>query len=244
MSTDDLTLCDDVSVGAWIAPRLGGNFGAVTRTVPSGFAAYARILHPATDLDRPVAWAEVAETTGRQVHARVQWHALVGSPDPFNFRGSLWHGGNPARGNLAPELLRSLCAVLGQHTGDAEHCFFGVWEGYGDPELQRLVASHPRLKLPDDRAYLLVTGSLSAAPDVWHLWLAEKFRFVAQSPNLIWPSDRAWFLASEIDFDSTLVGGTPDLIQDILDSPALESWPVKPDDSLAFDADQINTLDS
>lgn len=37
--TGGLRFSADVSVASWIAPRLGGEFGAVTRTVPQGFAA-------------------------------------------------------------------------------------------------------------------------------------------------------------------------------------------------------------
>ena len=40
-------MSDDVSPAEWIAPRLTGGFGAVTRTVPCGYPAYARICHPA-----------------------------------------------------------------------------------------------------------------------------------------------------------------------------------------------------
>ena len=61
-----------------------------------------------------------------------------------------------------------------------------------------------------------------------------------QSPNLLWPADRGWFLASEIDFNSTLVAGGTDLIADILACPALESWPVRPHDSLGCDGDTVN----
>jgi hypothetical protein len=32
----------------------------------------------------------------------MQWHTIVGSPDPLNFTGSLWPGEAPERGNLAP----------------------------------------------------------------------------------------------------------------------------------------------
>jgi hypothetical protein len=77
---------------------------------------------------------------------------------------------------------------------------------------------------------------------VCHLWIEERFWFAAQSPNLIWPADRAWFVASEIDFDSTLVAGTSALIEEILDSPALEAWPVEPGSSLAYDADRVNVV--
>jgi hypothetical protein len=57
MWTDALHVSSDVSVAAWIAPRLGGEFGAVTRAVASGYPAYVRICHPATDHgDASVTW--------------------------------------------------------------------------------------------------------------------------------------------------------------------------------------------
>lgn len=61
-----------------------------------------------------------------------------------------------------------------------------------------------------------------------------------QSPNLFWPDDRAWCVASEIDFDSTLVAGSTALIEALLTAPGLEVWPVEGHDSLAFDADHVN----
>jgi hypothetical protein len=172
----------------------------------------------------------------------MQWHALVGSPDSLNMTGSLWRGGNPERGNLAAEPLAALCKILGRHTEQEAHCFFGVWEGYGEDAFRALAAAHTRLKPSGDRGYLLIGGPLSAAAEVCHLWIEERFWFAAQSPNLIWPADRAWFVASEVNFDSTLVAGTSALIEEILDSPALEAWPVAPDSSLAYDADLVNVV--
>ncbi len=64
--------------------------------------------------------------------------------------------------------------------------------------------------------------------------------FSPQSPNLFWPADHAWCVASEIDFDSTVVGGSEMLIEALLDADGLETWRVEPDDSLACDADTIN----
>jgi hypothetical protein len=49
-------------------------------------------------------------------------------------------------------------------------------------------------------------------------------------------------VASEIDFDSTLVGGTEQLIDAILAEPRLDTWRVGPGDSLAYDADKINHI--
>jgi hypothetical protein len=59
MLSDDLKVTDGASAGAWIEPRLAGEFGAVTIQVPKGFDAYARALHPAQDSERnPIGWAK------------------------------------------------------------------------------------------------------------------------------------------------------------------------------------------
>lgn len=265
MSLPGFTVANDVSPGDWIAPRLHGKFGAVTLTVPSGFAAYVRICHPARDSHGEVVqWSEVARATGRRVHSLMQWHALVGSSDSDKFRGSLWDGEAPDRGNLALPQLEELCEVLGRHTADASRCFFGLWIGWGwvegvsvirrwrsgadhiwiedSPELVSPAFSEEELhraclKLPD-RDYVLLVGPLSGATRIRNADSPKLSK--SQSPNLFWPADRAWFVASEIDFDSTLVGGSVDLAQSILAAPGLDAWLVGPDDSLAFDADKIN----
>ena len=249
-----MRVLDDIARAAWLQARLSGEFAAVTRTVPDGYRAYARILHPPRDADgEPVTWAEVAATTGRTVHALAQWHAVVDSPDMNNFGGSGWPHGSPIGGSLAEEALGPLCDVLAAHTTTPDDCVYGLWEGWGwihgSPAIATLgsresVASpftaqelaSPRLHLPS-RDYLLLGGPVSAAlalscyDESWPAW---------QSPNLLWAADRAWFLASEIDFDSTLVAGETDLIADILACPALESWPVRPHDSLGSDGDMVN----
>ncbi|MGH9069745.1 MAG: hypothetical protein ACRDX8_00935 [Acidimicrobiales bacterium] len=48
-------------------------------------------------------------------------------------------------------------------------------------------------------------------------------------------------MASEIDFDSTLVGGSDALIAEILAAPVLEAWRVGPSDPLTWDSDTVNT---
>jgi hypothetical protein len=267
MWTDELRVSDEVSAAAWIAAKLGGEFGAVTLAVPSGYPAYVRICHPATDRgDAPVSWPEVAKATGRRAHALMQWHQLVGSPNPRDPSGSLWQGGEPETGNLAPEVLGPLCDLLAKHTADPARCFFCVWEGWGWVDGSRVLAhivlrrgnaavpsaqteepvppafspeqlGRARVRLPG-RDYLLLEGPLSAATKIGY-WATPTW-FLHQSPNLFWPADRAWCAATEIDFDSTLVGGSAQLIQTILDTPTFDAWKVGPEDSLAYDADKIN----
>jgi hypothetical protein len=95
-----------------------------------------------------------------------------------------------------------------------------------------------RLKLPG-REYVVLAGPLRAAVQV-------PGRLSPTSPNLIWPADRAWFVASEIDFDSTLIGGSAELIRSIISSSSssssseFEAWSVGPKDSLTYDADRLN----
>jgi hypothetical protein len=197
----------------------------------------------------------------------MQWHTLVGSADALNMTGSLWPGDNPRRGHLVPEVLARLCDVLADHTATAQRCFFCLWEGWGwisNSSVKRVAArassaggapggsdepiaagfsaeqlSQPRVHLPG-RDYLLLAGALEAALQIGH-WHSPEW-FVPQSPNLFWPADRAWCVASEIDFDSTLLGGTTELVNAILQTPGLDAWSVQPHDSLAHDADQFNAV--
>ncbi len=85
--------------------------------------------------------------------------------------------------------------------------------------LQRALAA-PRLSLPG-RDYVTFTGPLHAALRTGHQVTAGWFD--PQSPNLLWPQDRSWCLASEIDVDSTLVGGPVELVDAVLAAPALEA---------------------
>ena len=258
VSDPELRALDDASAGAWIAPSLTGEFGAVTLAVPSGYEAYVRIFHPAQDGRGGVRrWSEIAHETGRHAHRLMQWHAIVGSSDPLNFMGSLCAEWEPERGNLDQASLAALCDLLAAHTANPEDCCFCMWEGWGELHHEKRIGKHawqtvagvsqqvqdaldrPRLRLPG-RDYLLLAGSLRGALRL-ESWIGSSWRR-PRSPNLFWPEDRAWCVASEIDFDSTLVGGAAGLVQAIVESAELEAWAVEPDDSLADDADEINVV--
>jgi hypothetical protein len=243
-----LEIPQDSSAARWIQAELTGEVGSVASVVPPRFAAYARIFHPAaTDDGTPVRWADVADALGQDMHALAQWHTLVGSNDPDDLADSKWHGSPPVRGDLCPEILRHLCALLEGHTDCAKHCFFGLWDGWtsiqlqpgvGGKATQKLIRSGdelvgPRFGLPPQagRDYVLLCGPIWAAMEIARF--DETIGFWPTSPNLIWPKDRSWFLASEIDFDSTLVGGSNMLVQSVVKSSEIEAWRVHPHDSLA-----------
>jgi hypothetical protein len=105
------------------------------------------------------------------------------------------------------------------------------------PAVSAEVLAGPRLRHPH-RGYLLFRGDLTAALDMGNRPFPDWF--VPQSPNILWPEDRSWCVATEIDFDSTLVGGSAALVAAILADPDLETWPVDPDDNLSRNGDKIN----
>ena len=96
----------------------------------------------------------------------------------------------------------------------------------------------PRLRLPY-RDYLLFRGPLRAALDL--AGREPSYAFEPQSPSLLWPADHSWCVSTEIDFDSTLIGGADDLIGAVLTAPGLDAWPIEPDHDLTAFADLPNS---
>ena len=47
-------------------------------------------------------------------------------------------------------------------------------------------------------------------------------------------------LVTEVDYDSTIVGGTPELIRALCADPRLEALPIREGADLAWDADEVN----
>jgi len=227
----------DTAEARWILQGLGGSFAAVGRHVPRQYDAYVRICHPVEASDGSVVqWSDVARFTGRQAHSTMQWHALVGSRDKSTVTESLWPGDNPRLGSLCREPLARLCGILLNHTTTPHSCFFSLWDGYGTapnrPAAELL--HHP------DRDYAVFAGPLA---DLSDSELAPS-PFDVQSPNLIWPADKAWFVSTEIDFDSTLVGCPEALAEQLLSDHSLETWSIGVDESLAVDADTVNLPNS
>ncbi|ALO98190.1 hypothetical protein SHL15_7177 [Streptomyces hygroscopicus subsp. limoneus] len=52
----------------------------------------------------------------------------------------------------------------------------------------------------------------------------------AELPDLWWPQDRAWIVGGDVDLVSTYVGGSPELVADLLAAADLEAHPVSDGD--------------
>lgn len=110
------------------------------------------------------------------------------------------------------------------------------------------VSRGARLELPNRGHVLFRGGVAELAEPGWQLaapWRdveAESHGFEpsAHSPSIVWPDDRAWVLVTEVDYDSTIVGGSPELIAALCADPRLEALPIDEGADLRADADGVN----
>ncbi len=214
----------------------------VTGMVGPDFSAYARIFHPLDDGPDAQRWADVAQLHGRTMHASAEWGRINDVPD--DLRGARGFPGDPRIGKLDVHALSDLCVILTGHTGTPEQCWFAVWEGWGwqhsggfsmgrstssdeplpplemAPQEWQLDLTGPTFALPG-RDYHLFGGPVDAATRIGH-WITKEW-FDAQSPSIFWPEDHSWCVATEVDADTTLVGGSRDLIAEVTNSSLLEA---------------------
>ncbi len=245
----------DLTAADWVRESLTTFAKDVASIVPGRFAAYGRILHP---LDGGERWADVAKATGRVLHPEVQFQGVatpVGEPVPpaqWEVRGR-WRC--PSTGTMPTDARKELAGVLARFTTTPNRIWFGLWTGYGNlhpprgaarllsrsgdalsesthpdphPEPERLEVrpGRPTLELPS-RSYIVYSGSLD-----------ELAGWPWDGPNLWWPDDRAWFVATEIDFVSTYVGGSEEAVDALLKASDLEVLPARITDSI--NRDEVN----
>jgi hypothetical protein len=203
----ELTVSLDVAPAQWLLADV---------LVPPGFAAYARVLHPAIrwvdDRETEVTWAQVAAADGTTVAPAATWETVAGAWAPDG-RPGVWDD-EPVEGQPSPRQAERLAALLAPFTTDQDHCWYAVWDGYGALTLRR--DGVPRVAI-GGRSMLLLSGPLSAAGTS-----LEPPPFDRRA-NLWWPDDHAWFVATDIEATSTIVGGSRACITALLADGSLEA---------------------
>lgn len=143
--------------------------------------------------------------------------------------------GTPPIGQVDAMQFLILAGILSRHTSTAADVFFGFWEGNGRinaadgsffPEMKPA-----RFRL-GGRQQIAVRGNLSA--------VVRAHRAAWPNPNAMWPADRSWYLATEIDSNSTIVAGDESLIAGLLAHPELEALRAFVDLDLTCFVDTIN----
>jgi hypothetical protein len=252
----ELRLASDVSPADWVVAGVRNFEYDVGSLVPTGFAAYARVFHPAyrtvmtaddagegaqqvglgDDVGwlREVRWTEVAAANGRIAHPAMEWIAITGS---WRFlhtdtQPGVWDH-EPDEGSLPLRQRTRIAAVAGQHTTASDACWFAVWEGYGG--LEPPPGGLATVAMPQ-RPMLLFSGPLSGATTSF---VQAPFH---QSASLWWPDDRAWCVATEVDLMTTYIGGSEPFINALVHAQDLEAMRVSVDQRVTWDTDKLNLL--
>ena len=214
----------DGTLGDWINARLLDHSTPGTRVgsvVPTGFARVVRVLHPAGG--RP--WADVARANGKVVHSLVQWGSIASDFDGSGRSSDV----DPEEGSVP---ATTLSAILEHCPADGD-VIYAVWDGWGS-----WTNRHENKALMPGwggRSYRLFTcgkGAVTQWPGMDGPW--------TQSASLIWPQDKSWCIATEIDFDSTLVACSSDVADALLADRRLEAFEVRYDDDLSWHGDTVN----
>lgn len=239
-------MSDDVEIAEWVRSRLRSpEEHVVTSIVPTGFDAYAKVLHPAQlpdDRHELVRWSAVSRWSNVTFDARVQWHQIA-LPQETPSTQPPWRGQGPRTGSPFSGDVEALIADLARATATPDSCYFCLWTGHLGGGVQfstsgtseRLPPAPRPSKLVQFpwREYVLFEGPLTCATsfELVNHWPGE-------ATNLWWPSDRTWCVASEIDLDYTLVGGSTELIDHVLGNERLEALPATENDSIVVQVDE------
>jgi hypothetical protein len=130
----------------------------------------------------------------------------------------------------------------GQRSRDSEEQYRGEAASALSVDFLDAVRHGPFMEYPG-RQFVLLEGSLAELADpAWGYragigWMEGH---PDPAPQMVWPSDQAWVVASEIDWDSTIVAGSRALIDDVLRDARFEAFEVRAEDELTDDSDIIN----
>ena len=188
--------------------------------------------------------------------AAIASHLLPHTQTPDAGFAALWEGHGGLLGHLGHAPSRAFLtfsdepnhrAMLDRSVHDPFNNVFRkpTWQ---QGVLSREISEGPRLHLPG-RDHVLFRGELRTftSPE-WILevpWRdrhaeARGFPPAAQSPSILWPDDHAWVLVSEVDFDSTIVAGSAELVAALVADDRIEALAIGENAHLTWDADEVN----
>lgn len=237
---------DDAAELEWLLPRFTGTRRQLTMHVPDCYAAHCRVLHRPDPQGGaglpPLRWSDIAAHTGAVIHSAVQWHRLIGSATTDSDAGIVsghlyaeWNGYAPSTGQIDATQIHVIADILTRRTSTADDVYFGFREGNGRINTNDgsfFPGVDPARFRFGGREQIVVRGDLSAVsrvrPDPW------------PTPNAMWPADRSWYLATEVDFDSTIIVGAPDVVSELVAHPKLEALQVAVDLDLTCFGDTVN----
>lgn len=221
-------LVSDTSVADWAGRRQSGDLYRVDFQVPAGFEKYCRILHrvhgPSDgDLsDSLLPWSDYAQSVGIAVRSDTRWYEI-------SRRDPRLRSISPDVGGLDEISGPSYLDLLAGRLPAEAPIFAGYWDGI--QPLHEPERDFPTARL-GVRDYVLFQAPLAALTDAFH----SESGFLFDFPALLWPEDRSWYLSTDVDYNSTLVGGSQEFIDALLLDDSIEALPIGPDVDLTYRA--------
>jgi hypothetical protein len=227
-------IVDGEITASWIKASLPRGLGpVVTEQVPSCYSSFVRIFHPAFDQQgHLIRWSRVAAEYGKVVHPEMQWNSISTDARSGGCSGLRWDGAKPSIAGMSFSLWASVSRILMQNTLSVDTFYYGLSTIHSD------VADSFQDAVPfvfGDRAFVICRLSRTELECE-----ADREKASLLPPNILWPADKSWYLASEYDFDSTLIGGSEAIVRSMMSNAALEALEIGPEASLAADADRLN----
>lgn len=246
-SVDQLAWSTDIEAASWITARLTVRTNRVTDIVPSGFDAYARLLHPAQRSGRgqapgPIRWREIAAWSGSQLAPLSQFHSVAFPPGPINEPPPWRYPYGPRQGTLTQADADVLIRILSAFTATPQSCWFCLGAMYGYEPVVVLADGTRRYDLvnpPDgarfvtetpmpEQAYARAKVQLPYTTCLLYEGSIEKAltgypgRPANQTANLWWPEDRQWCVGSHPELLWTHIAGSQELVTRLCDEALLE----------------------
>ncbi len=217
----------------------------VELVVPEGFEAYVRLLHPLQEGQRwattapsylaegtepyPYPYSEPVQQVEEDMGAELvdalvpKLAAATSTPESCHF--GLWNGwGDLHPGSHPAAFARRIpwWAPLAGLRASSEHRRAEEAERAWEARQYTFVAACPVQPWWGGRDMLLFDGPLRRVAAIGTLPLfAERLR--RRGPQWWWPADQRWFVATEIDFPWSYVGGSVSLIDSLLGDSNLEA---------------------
>ncbi|MBD8505557.1 hypothetical protein HT102_03510 [Hoyosella sp. G463] len=109
---------------------------------------------------------------------------------------------------MDPVSFAALLPLLVEATQRADGSVFGFWSGHNDVRPRQSGGFtqgefDPARHVLAGRELILLQGDISALADQ----VTQHPNSVARPPTVMWPRHRSWHVLSDIDFDSTIIGG-------------------------------------
>lgn len=230
--------------GAWLVER-AGRWATVGGVAGTGFDAYVRLLHPVD-----------AHRTDTDTTDEFGGPSTSSTPDGItdDEQARVWPDGWRVDQSddewFDPEDLEVLTDHLRVATRTPDDLVVGVWEGTGNPPWaenggDRRARARMRTHWPGRDRWLFSANVNELADSTWAQrtvpgWESSRHSQDGPCTSLIWPEDHAWVVASEEDWDSTIVAGSRGLIDSVLADGYFEAFEVHEADDLSWDGDLLN----